>query len=336
VTIADELLPASMSYKRTGATHNSRTQHSLAVAESRHPHSASRHPLNPVYPNIRRSKSRNALVADTDTEDRFPTGSKRKRVASGPENIHAHYATLQARPGKRLKRGDKPRSDEDGFHSDTEHDVYDAASRTDDLNFEEYLDNAAEWKLLKLRKDQLLSLYERATSGHGSKDAENLGKQDLAKSIIHARSKARNKFRRAKNAVLNKFSRRLVVTHPQAPHTPDSDDVDRAGFSHSVTQTFGFERDTTQGLKAPAALGRSFSLDTLALNTKALPKCVIVYHLPFSYLFLFPGDMVWPLVSLASPPCHLHPQVMYRRPLLPHLEPVAANSPNVEKNTSGL
>jgi hypothetical protein len=282
-----------MSYKRTGTTHNPRKQHSLAVSESRRPHSASRHPLNPIYPNIRRSKSRNALVADTDPEDRFPTGSKRKRVASGPENAHTHYATLQARPGKRLKRGDDPRSDDDGFHSDTEHDVYDAASGTEDLNSEEYLDKAPEWKLLKLRKDQLLSLYDQAMGGHGRKDADNFGKQDLAKAIIHARPQARNKIRRAKNAVLNKFSRRRVVTaHPQAPHTPDSDDVDRAGFGHAIAQTFGFKRNTTQGLKAPEALGRSFSLDTLALNTRKLPKCV--YNLPLSLFILIsiPGDMV--------------------------------------------
>ena len=273
-----------MSYKRTGTTHNPRKQHSLAVSESRRPHSASRHPLNPIYPNIRRSKSRNALVADADPEDRFPTGSKRKRVASGLENAHAVCATLQARPSKRLKRGDNPESDDDGFHSDTEHDAYDATSRIEDLNSEEYLDNAAEWKLLKLRKDQLLSLYERATGGHGRKDADTLGKQDLAKAIIHARSKKRNKFRRVKNAVLNKFSRQRVVTHPQAPHTPDSDDVDRAGFSHAIAQTFGFKRNTTQGLKLPEALGRSIPLDTLALNTKKLPKCV--YGLPLLLFML--------------------------------------------------
>lgn len=273
-----------MSYKRTGTTHNPRKQHSLAVSESRHPHSASRHPLNPIYPNIRRSKSRNALVADADPEDRFPTGSKRKRVASGLENTHSHYVTLQARPSKRRKRGDNPESEDDGFYSDTEHDVHDTASRTEDLHSEEYLDNAPEWKLLKLRKDQLLSLFEQATGGHGRKDADNLGKQDLAKAIIHARSKPRNKFRRARNAVLNKFSRQRVVTHPQAPHTPDSDDVDRAGFSHAIAQTFGFKRNTTKGLKVPEALGRSFPLDTLALNTKKLSKCV--YRLPLSLFIL--------------------------------------------------
>jgi len=273
-----------MSYKRTGAAHNPRKQHSLAVSESRRPHSASRHPLNPIYPNIRRSKSRNALVADTDPEDRFPTGSKRKRVASGLENTHAYYATLQARPCKRRKRGDDPESDDDCFHSDTEQDVHDIASRTEDLNSEEYLDHAPEWKLLKLRKDQLLSLYDRATAGHGRKDADNLGKQDLAKAIIHARSKPRNKFRRAKNAVLNKFSRQRVVTHPQAPHTPDSDDVECVGFSRTIAQTFGFKRNTTKGPKAPEALGRSFSLDTLALNTKILPK--YVFRLPLSLFIL--------------------------------------------------
>ena len=269
-----------MSYKRTGTTHNPRKQHSLVVSESRRPHSASRHPLNPIYPNIRRSKSRNALVADADPEDRFPTGSKRKRVASGVENTHAGYATLQSRPSKRLKRGDKSESDDDGFHSDAEHDAHDATSRIEDLNSEEYLDNAAEWKLLKLRKDQLLSLYDRATGGHCRKDADTLGKQDLAKAIIHARSKPRNKFRRAKNAVLNKFSRQRVITHPQAPHTPDSDDVNRAGLSHTIAQTFGFKRNTTQGLKAPGVLGRSISLDTLSLNTKKPRKCV--YSLPLS------------------------------------------------------
>src|SRR5258706_3857071 len=276
-----------MSYKRTGTTHNPRKQHSLAVSESRRPHSASRHPLNPIYPNIRRSKSRNALVADPDPEDRFPTGSKRKRVASGLENTHVGYATLQSRPSKRLKLDDKSESEDDGFHSDTEHDAHDAhdaPSRIEDLNSEEYLDNAAEWKLLKLRKDQLLSLYDRATGGHCRKDADTLGKQDLAKAIIHARSKPRNKFRRAKHAVLNKFSRQPVVTHPQAPHTPDSDDVNRAGFSHAIAQTFGFKRNTTQGLRAPAALCRSISLDTLALNTKKPPKCV--YSLPLSLLVL--------------------------------------------------
>lgn len=268
-----------MSCKRTGTTHNLRKQLSLAASESRRPHSASRHPLNPIYPNIRRAKSRNALVADTDTEDRFPTGAKRKRVASGPENTHAHYSTLQARPGKRLKRVDNSQSDDDDFHSDKEHDVYDAVSRAEDLNSEEYLDKAPEWKLLKLRKDQLLSLYERATGGHGRKDADNLGKQDLAKAIIHARSKARNKFRRAKNAVLNKFSSQRVVTHPQAPHTPDSGDLDRVGLSCTITQRFGFKRNAPQESKAPA-LGRSFSLDTLALNTKKLPKCVHSLPLP--------------------------------------------------------
>ena len=248
------------------------------MSESRRPHSASRHPLNPVYPNIRRTKSRNALVADSDPEDRFPTGSKRKRVASGPENTHVHYATLQARPSKRRKQSDNSQSDDDDFHSDTEHDVYDAA---EELNSEEYLDKAAEWKLLKLRKDQLLYLYERATGGHGRKDADSLGKQDLAKAIIHARPKARNKFRRAKNAVLNKFSRRQVVTHPQAPHTPNSDDV---GHSHTIAQRLGLKRNTAQESKAPEALGRSFLLDTLALNTRKLPKCV--YSLPLSLFIL--------------------------------------------------
>ena len=270
-----------MSYKRTGTTHNPRRQHLLVVSESRRPHSASRHPLNPIYPNIRRTKSRNALGADTDPEDRFPTGSKRKRVASGPENAHVHCTTFQARPSKRLKRSDNSQSEDEDVHSDTEHDVYDAA---EDLNSEEYLDKAPEWKLLKLRKDQLLGLYERATGGHGSKDADNLGKQDLAKAIIHARSKARNKFRRTKNAVLNKFSRRRVVAHPQAPHTPDSDDVDRVGLSHTIAQRFGLKRYTAQQPKAPAALNRSFSLDTLALNTKKFPKCV--YSLPLSLFIL--------------------------------------------------
>jgi hypothetical protein len=222
-------------------------------------------------------------VADTDPEDRFPTGSKRKRVASGPENANVHYATLQARPSKRLKQVDNSRPDDD-FHSDMEHEVYDAASRGEDLNSEEYLDKAPEWKLLKLRKDQLLSLYERATGGQGRKDADNLGKQDLAKAIIHARSKTRNKFRRAKNALVNKLSRRRVITHPHAPHTPDSDDVERARFSRAIAQRFGLKRNTTQESKAPGALGRSFSLDTLALNTKKLPKCV--YSLPFSLFIL--------------------------------------------------
>jgi hypothetical protein len=281
-----------MSYKRTGTSHNPRKQHSLAVSESRRPHSASRHPLNPIYPNIRRSKSRNALVADTDPEDRFQTGSKRKRVASGLENSHTHHVTLQARPCKRRKRADNPESDDDGFNSDTEHEVHDTASRTEDLNSEEYLDKAPEWKLLKLRKDQLLSLYERATGGHGRKDADNLGKQDLAKAIIHARSKPTNKFRRAKNAVLNKFSRQRVVTHPQAPHTPDSDDVGRAGFSCAIAQTFGFKRNTTKGPQVPEAFGRSFPLDTLALNTRKLPKCVHRLPLSLSMLIFIPGDMV--------------------------------------------
>lgn len=263
-----------MSYRRTGTTHNPRKQHSLAVSESRRPHSASRHPLNPVYPNIRRAKSRNALLADEHPEDRFPTGSKRKRVASGPENAQAHFATLQARPSKRLKRADISQSDDDDVHSDTEHVVDDAA---EDLNSEEYLDKAPEWKLLKLRKDQLLYLYSQATGGHGKKDADNLGKQDLAKAIMHARSKARNKFCHAKNAVLNKISRR-VITHPQAPHTPDSDDVDR---SHTIAQGFGL---IAQESKAPGTLGRSFSLDTLALNTRKLPRCV--YSLLFSLFIL--------------------------------------------------
>ena len=71
----------------------------------------------------------------------FSNGFETCRVRK-MENASAHYVTLQAHPGKCLKRADNSQSDNDDFH--TEHDVY-----------EGYPDKAPEWKLLELHRDQL-------------------------------------------------------------------------------------------------------------------------------------------------------------------------------------
>lgn len=222
-------------------------------------HSLNQRPaLVTIQQNIRRTKSRLGLSLATDEDEEIPVGSKRKRPQVGNENAVA--GPSQARSVKRFKPSSSPtQSDEEEEAMETEHDE----NNDEEQSSEFYLSQAPRSQLLRLRKDHLVKLYAEANITRPVPDAAQLTRSELAEALIVARS-------RAKRGVLKRApTQRPRHGRPgQAPFTPDSDDNQLAkGFTFTRgnlrRNATGLEVNTT---KAPAPLGRSFSLSTLMKN----------------------------------------------------------------------
>ncbi|TFY78809.1 hypothetical protein EWM64_g5203 [Hericium alpestre] len=166
--------------------------------------------LAPLQFNLRRLPSRLALVdresmrvsSDAGDHGAVQVGAKRKRVVSGTENAHGsangRVARASSRGRYKRRRGSarSVTSDEDGvsemdvddrvknhYHTRSWDDSDDDA---DDLNSSEdhLINEAPPRQLLRLRKDELINLYQSAGL---TEDAETLTKQDLVAAIVAAR-----------------------------------------------------------------------------------------------------------------------------------------------------
>lgn len=160
--------------------------------------------LATVQPNLRRLPSRQSILLKSNMRDvaqnlDVPIGSKRKRVVTVNENAHAHGRSTRGsgRP-KRFKSIPPP-----DMSSDDDRDVFEDGSmdvdsqrrwcESDDSDAgtdyaessDEYLVNEAPpRKLLRLRKDELVRLYN--TTGLAD-DAESFTKPELVQAIVSAR-----------------------------------------------------------------------------------------------------------------------------------------------------
>ncbi|KAG6331259.1 hypothetical protein ID866_7829 [Astraeus odoratus] len=153
--------------------------------------------LATLQPNLRRLPSRQNFLYKTDMRNvgqgmDVPVGSKRKRVVSANENTHAH-----GRP-KRFKpiiphdlSDDGDTDDDDGASMDvdsqrrwSESDNSDPDTEDTESSDEYLINEAPPRKLLRLRKDQLVQLYNAAGLAD---DPESFTKPELVEAIVAAR-----------------------------------------------------------------------------------------------------------------------------------------------------
>lgn len=278
-----DYLAQPMTLRRTTAGQTGRKHHRFRAEKLSSDTSTplQRPALVTIQHNIRRNKSRLGFVPDDDQDkDAVSVGTKRKRALAGIENAMA--GPSQPRTAKRFKPSSSPiQSDSDSDKEaamETEH-----GSEIDEEPSSDYLIHLAPRSHLeKLKKPQLISLYEQAGLSRQNPDYDNLTRKALANAIFNGRSRTkRGVLKRAPDGH-RRHPRPVAFAH--APFTPDSDDYlsvakgghgGRNGLRRSQTEMDTFPAKTN------APLGRSFSLNILTKNNKRREKYV-TYSLEFS------------------------------------------------------
>ncbi|KAH8106898.1 hypothetical protein BXZ70DRAFT_915537 [Cristinia sonorae] len=163
---------------------------SIASSASSSPPTSSRAALVPLHFNLRRLPSRIFSDRTEAMHDAVEIGSKRKRVVSGSENVQSNGRDHSAGGRVKRRRAAQDSSDEEMNSMDVDEqsrwDVIDSSGSdgASESSTTFLLNEAGPRQLLRLRKDELVRLYQIAGL---TEDAELLTKHEIVDSLVDAR-----------------------------------------------------------------------------------------------------------------------------------------------------
>ncbi|KAI6005837.1 hypothetical protein EDD15DRAFT_2214117 [Pisolithus albus] len=227
--------------------------------------------LATVQPNLRRLPSRQNVLyknsmRDTSQNVYVSIGLKRKRVVSANENTHAHGRPARGSGRHKRFKSNTPQNlesdDDEGGSMDIDSQLpwgggVDSDADTDDAeSSDEYLiSEAPPRQLLRLRKDELVRLYNAAGLVD---DPDSFTKPELVEAIVAARDDVAS----------------LPPSSP--PARPDSISSDYSSDDGNVAgdegTDIGVKYRAPFGLRRRATVNCMSNMDARSLNTRILPS----------------------------------------------------------------